>query len=83
MNNRDANLILAITALAEGDHDLARERLNQLSVAELRELVATSMMLNYLANETIDDKPRDLADEAVAELFRFNLGARRGEEPEQ
>lgn len=64
MNRRDATTILVMSAIAEGNHDDAREELAKLPVDELREIVASSMMLNYMANQAIDDRPRDLKDEA-------------------
>lgn len=64
MTRIDTTTILAVAAIRDGDHELAREKLNELNIAELREVVAYAGMLSYLANETIDDKPRDLADES-------------------
>lgn len=64
--------ILALSAIGEGNHESAREELNKLSVPDLREVIASSMMLNYLANETIDDKPRDLADDVRRSQFRLD-----------
>lgn len=68
----ETTTILALSAIGERDHESAREELNKLSVTELREVIASSMMLNYLANETIDDKPRDLADEVQRSRFRLD-----------
>jgi predicted nucleic acid-binding protein len=63
MTRIESSAILALSAIGDGDHEGARETLNDLTVAQLRQVVALTGMLSYLANQTIDDKPRDLEDE--------------------
>lgn len=71
MKHTETVSILAMGAIGEGDHQAARESLDELSLQELREVIALATMLNYLANQTIDDKPRDL--DAEARGVRFSL----------
>ena len=41
MKQIDVTIILCLSALSDGDHDLAREQLDRLSASELREIVAS------------------------------------------